>query len=137
MKQQPKKLLKNKIKANQIRVATTKLYDIYRGCNIPLLHEYFSIQAKNMNYTKQIKIYPSSALDTEYPDMIQLLCATISITKTAKACNSTATSHSISPADLARRSRTCRLSVSLPAACECYHLLKNELSPFNCIVPTC
>lgn len=69
-----------------------------------------------MNYTRQIKMYPSSALDTEYPDMIQSLCATISITKTAKACNSTATSYSISPADLPRRSWTCRLSVSLPAA---------------------
>lgn len=65
-----------------------------------------------MNYTRQIKIYPSSASDTEYPDMIQLLCATISITRTAKACNSTATSYSNSSADLARKIRTCRLSAS-------------------------
>lgn len=122
------------MKANQITVTTTKLCDTYWGCNIPRLHEYFSIQAKNMNYTRQIKIYPSSALDTEYPDMIQLLCATISITKTDKACNSTATPYSFSSAGLASRIRTCRLSVSLPVACECSYLFKNLFSHFNCIV---
>lgn len=54
--------------------------------------------------------------------MTRLLCATISITKTAKACNLTAILYSISLAHLTTRIKACRLSVNFPIASECYSI---------------
>lgn len=81
-----------------------------------------SASKKKQEIYRIIKIHSNTALERQYSDMIHLLCASISITRTGKPCNLTATSYRISLVDLTIRIRACRLSVNfqLPASTQIY-----------------